>query len=137
MPGKAESAMIRARIAPKLKEEVEAILAEVGLSASDAIRMYYRQIKMHKGIPFDVKVPNTVTLEAMHDAETGSNLIRFESAEDALASLGLYMAFLLVFHIQTMKPKVGFTKTYTAPANQSYLAARLPICEICSTDKQK
>lgn len=91
MSVKTESATIRARIDPDLKEEVETILAEIGLSSSDAIRMYYRQIKLLRGIPFDVKIPapNPVTLAAMQDAETKTDLLQFDSAVDGLKALGL------------------------------------------------
>jgi len=46
------TAMIRARTKPSLKKKAEAILDKLGISASDAINMYYSQIVLHKGIPF-------------------------------------------------------------------------------------
>ena len=81
--------MVRARIEPNLKQNAERILESLGLSASDAIRMFYKQIELQNGIPFDVKVPNAVTLEAMKDAENKSNIVEYSSAEAGLLSLGL------------------------------------------------
>ena len=57
----AKTAMIRARTEPSLKEEVENILEKLGMSSTEAINMFYRQVKLRKGLPFDVRIPNKVT----------------------------------------------------------------------------
>ena len=54
----AKSANLYARIEPDLKENAEAILNVLGISASSAITMFYKQIVMHNGIPFELKIPN-------------------------------------------------------------------------------
>lgn len=54
----AKSANLYARIEPNLKENAEAILNVLGISASSAITMFYKQIVMHNGIPFELKIPN-------------------------------------------------------------------------------
>jgi len=82
-----KTAMIRARVEPELKEQVEAIFEKLGLSASEAISVFYRQVKLQKGLPFDVKIPNRTTRKAMKDAEQGKNLRYFKSKEDFLRSL--------------------------------------------------
>ncbi len=51
-PKGAKTGMIRARVAPELKAEAESILAQIGLSSSDAIRMFYSQVTMRRGLPF-------------------------------------------------------------------------------------
>lgn len=53
-----KSANLYARIEPNLKENAEAILNVLGISASSAITMFYKQIVMHNGIPFELKIPN-------------------------------------------------------------------------------
>ena len=53
-----KSANLYARIEPDLKENAEAILNVLGISASSAITMFYKQIVMHNGIPFELKIPN-------------------------------------------------------------------------------
>ena len=52
-----KSAMIRARIDPKLKKQAEAVLKSLGLNASEAISIFYSQIRYKQGIPFEVKIP--------------------------------------------------------------------------------
>lgn len=53
----AKSANIYARIEPDVKEQAENILSALGISASNAINMFYKQIIMHRGLPFEVKLP--------------------------------------------------------------------------------
>ena len=66
-----KTAAINARIAPDLKEDVESILARLGVTTTQAITMYFEQIRMNKGLPFSVRIPNDETLEAMREAEAG------------------------------------------------------------------
>lgn len=66
-----KTAAINARIAPKLKEDVESILARLGVTTTQAITMYFEQIRMNKGLPFSVRIPNDETLQAMREAEAG------------------------------------------------------------------
>jgi DNA-damage-inducible protein J len=84
----AQSGMIRARISPALKAEAESILDQIGLSPSDAIRMFYRQIAMRNGLPFEARVPNVTTLETLRDADSGRNLTRHGDADDLFRKLG-------------------------------------------------
>lgn len=53
----AKSANLYARIEPELKEQAESILAALGIPASNAITMFYKQIILQRGMPFDVKLP--------------------------------------------------------------------------------
>ena len=71
---------IQARISPDLKEAAELIFNQIGISSGEAIRMFYAQVKLHGGLPFDVRVPNVATLEAMEELETGGGQ-RFDSAQ--------------------------------------------------------
>jgi DNA-damage-inducible protein J len=77
-----QSGMIRARISPDLKAEAESILDQIGLSSSDAIRMFYKQITMRKGLPFEARIPNATTREALRDADEGRNLTHYADADD-------------------------------------------------------
>ena len=61
-------ATINTRVEPKLKIEAENILHQVGLSAAEAIRLFYKQICLHNGLPFEVKIPNSKTIKAMQNA---------------------------------------------------------------------
>ena len=53
----AKSANLYARIEPEVKEQAESILAALGIPASNAITMFYKQIILQKGLPFEVKLP--------------------------------------------------------------------------------
>ena len=53
----AKSANLYARIEPDLKEQAERILTALGIPASNAITMFYKQIILQNGLPFDVKLP--------------------------------------------------------------------------------
>lgn len=53
----AKSANLYARIEPDLKEQAETILTALGIPASNAITMFYKQIILRNGLPFDVKLP--------------------------------------------------------------------------------
>ena len=53
----AKSANLYARIEPDVKEQAETILNALGIPASNAITMFYKQIILQKGLPFDVKLP--------------------------------------------------------------------------------
>ena len=53
----AKSANLYARIEPDVKERAETILNALGIPASNAITMFYKQIILHNGLPFDVKLP--------------------------------------------------------------------------------
>lgn len=85
----AKSAMIRARTEQGLKHEVEKIFHTLGLSFSEAINLFLRQVKLHKGMPFDVALPNKTTLKAMKDVHTKHKLTKAQSIEDLFKKLGI------------------------------------------------
>jgi len=83
----AKEATARARMDADLKAEAESILAECGLNATQGINLFYRQIVLRRGLPFDVKVPNAESRRAMREIETGEGLVRFGSAEELFRDL--------------------------------------------------
>jgi len=62
-------ATVNTRIEPELKSEAESILHKVGLTSAEAVRLFYMQVCLHKGLPFEIKIPNKKTLKAMRDAD--------------------------------------------------------------------
>lgn len=54
-----KTAVITARIEPTLKQEVETVLGELGMTTSQAVLLYFRQIALQKGLPFPVKIPDS------------------------------------------------------------------------------
>ena len=69
-----KTAMLNTRIDPRLKNQAESILHKVGLSSAEAVRLFYKQICLHKGLPFEIKVPNSNTIKAMRDADEGKTI---------------------------------------------------------------
>ena len=84
-----KSASIHARIQPELKEEAEALLKELGLNASQAITLFYQQIKLTRGLPFVLRVPNETTRQTLDDTDAGKNLVYCRDAEDLFERLKL------------------------------------------------
>lgn len=70
----AKTEFIRARVEPELKAQAEEIFSKLGLSPTDAITLFYVQVILHEGLPFAVRIPNTETIEAIRQAETGEGL---------------------------------------------------------------
>lgn len=60
----AKSANLYARIEPDVKEQAESILSALGIPASNAINMFYKQIILQRGMPFDVKLPALRVIDA-------------------------------------------------------------------------
>ena len=76
-----KTATIRARVEPDLKREAETVFSELGLSATQAIRLFYKQVSLQHGLPFAVKVPNAETREALQQAYDGEDLTEHESLD--------------------------------------------------------
>jgi DNA-damage-inducible protein J len=81
-----KSAVVHSRIQPEIKAKAEGILQRLGLSPTEAIRMFYTQIALRNGLPFDVAIPNEVTIEALEDSRGGRKLEQFDSAEELFES---------------------------------------------------
>jgi DNA-damage-inducible protein J len=82
----ADNTIVRARIDGRIKDEASAVLASIGLTASDAFRMMMTRIAREKALPFEPLVPNEETIAAMREARRG-NLPRFRTVEDLMKDL--------------------------------------------------
>lgn len=80
---------IRARVDAQLKAEAEAVLSELGLSSSDAIRLFYTQVILRQGLPFAVAVPNAETRRAIRDVERGRGLTKYQDTQEMFDKLEL------------------------------------------------
>lgn len=71
-----KSANLYARIEPDVKEQAEGILAALGIPASNAINMFYKQIILQRGLPFEVKMPSVrpVDMSALSESELDTEL---------------------------------------------------------------
>lgn len=84
-----KAAMVRARIEPALKTQTEELLQRLGLTASQAITLFYRQITLRKGLPFDVVIPNARTRKVLAATDAGKGLVRAKNTKDLFAKLGI------------------------------------------------
>ena len=78
--------VVRARIEPALKKRATAVLAEMGLSVSDAIRLLLTRVAAEEALPFEVRTPNAKTRAAMKAVEAGETR-SFGSIDDLMADL--------------------------------------------------
>ena len=84
-----KAATVRARIEPSLKDDVEKLFNKMGLTTTEAINLFYRQVKLRNGLPFNVVIPNKTTEKVFKDTDASRNLIRCEDADDMFNKLGI------------------------------------------------
>ena len=82
-------AVVRARIDGRVKEEAAAVLAEMGLSVSDAIRMMLVRVAAEKAMPFEVRVPNAKTAAAMRASDRNEGITHAKDADEMFRKLGI------------------------------------------------
>jgi len=82
-----KTSTVHARIEPDLKNEAEELFRELGLSATQAITLFYKQVQMRKGLPFDVILPNKATRKTFEDTDAGRNLTVCQDVNDMFNKL--------------------------------------------------
>lgn len=84
-----KSAMVRARVQPTLKDHAETILRRLGLNATQAITLFYRQVELRDGLPFDVVIPSATTKRTFEATDSGRDLVVCKDADDMFEKLGI------------------------------------------------
>ena len=84
-----KTATVRARIQPKLKEEAEAVFQRLGLSTTQAITLFYKQVQLREGLPFEIAFPTPGTKRTFESTDAGHGLIVCEDADDLFEKLGI------------------------------------------------
>jgi DNA-damage-inducible protein J len=84
-----KTSSVRARIEPELKGKAEHIFQQLGLTTTQAITLFYRQVELKKGLPFDVAIPNEITRKTFSDTDAGRDLIICNDTEDMFKKLGI------------------------------------------------
>ena len=84
-----KTAVISARIDPDLKRSAEEVFKKLGLTATQAITLFYKHVELEHGLPFAIRIPNDVTAEALEQARTRQNLESFNTLEDLFKDLGI------------------------------------------------
>lgn len=82
-----KSAYVSVRIRPEIKSETETILNSLGITPTEAITMFYCQIRMRRGLPFSVEIPNAETLKTINDAWAGNNIHKVNNVEELRAEI--------------------------------------------------
>ena len=85
----AKAAAISARMDPELKRNAERIFKKLGLTTTQAITIFYKQVELQRGLPFGVQIPNETTTQALEEAKTRQNLANFNTLDDLLEDLGI------------------------------------------------
>lgn len=83
----AKTAVIQARIDPAIKEQAQEVFETLHISMSEAISLYLTQVALHRGIPFEIRIPNRVTLAAIQDTEEKRNLRAVESVDELFGEI--------------------------------------------------
>ena len=84
----AKTEMIHVCVEPELKSQAEAVFSELGLSPTEAIRLFYIQVSLHRGLPFAARIPNAETIEALRQARTGEGLTEYADLAGLKAKRG-------------------------------------------------
>jgi DNA-damage-inducible protein J len=80
------TAMIHVRIDPELKSRASETLDAMGLSLSEAVRVFLTRVATDQAFPFELRVPNAQTIAAMEAGERGE-VVKFDSVEALMADL--------------------------------------------------
>jgi len=83
------NAFVRSRINSRRKDHVGRILKKLGMNHSEAINLFYAQIELLEGLPFNVRIPNELTQKVLSDSKKGKNLKGFHTKEEFFEDLGL------------------------------------------------
>ena len=85
----AKTSTVRARIEPDLKDKAEKVFHKIGLTSTQAITLFYKQVELRNGLPFDIVIPNKTTLRTFNDTDAGKNLVVCKDTNDMFKKLGI------------------------------------------------
>ena len=84
-----KTSTVHARIEPDLKDRAEQVFQDLGLTPSRAITLFYKQVDLRQGLPFDIVIPTATTKRTFDDTDAGRNLIVCRGVDDMFDKLGL------------------------------------------------
>ncbi len=82
-----KTSTVRARIEPKLKKEVEDLFHGLGLSTTEAINIFYYQVKLKQGLPFPIVIPNEITKKVFKDTDQDENIVHCSDVNEMFDQL--------------------------------------------------
>ncbi len=74
---------------PELKNKAESVFRKLGLTTTQAITLFYKQVELRNGLPFEVAIPNETTYRTFTNTDVGRDLIICEDADDMFKKLGI------------------------------------------------
>jgi DNA-damage-inducible protein J len=81
-----KTAVVHARIEPQTKRKVERVLHKLGITPTEAIRIFYYQISLRGGLPFAVEIPNERTVATLEKSRRGEGIKEFDSLDEMFES---------------------------------------------------
>jgi addiction module RelB/DinJ family antitoxin len=81
-----QTATVHARLDSTTKKRSEAILKQIGMTPTEAVRLLYRQIALRGEFPIELRVPNALTASVLSKSDKDEEVERFDSLEDLTAS---------------------------------------------------
>jgi DNA-damage-inducible protein J len=76
-----KTAVVHARMEPQTKHKAEEVLSRLGITPTEAIRVFYRQIALRGGLPFSVTIPNERTAATLRKSRRGQNIETFDTLD--------------------------------------------------------
>ena len=83
------NAFVRARIDQTLKNDAAAVLADMGLTVSDVIRIVLTRVAKEKALPFEMRIPNKLTQKTLERSEHGEDVHQANDVNDLFKQLGV------------------------------------------------
>ena len=80
-------ATVNVRVDAHTKNQAQDILRALGMNLSEAVSLFLRQIIFNRGIPFEVKIPNELTMKTVDKSERGEGLHEVKSVEELMKEL--------------------------------------------------
>ena len=86
IPGMNQTATVHARIDRKTKKTSERVLQQIGMTPTEAVRLFYRQIALRKEFPLELRIPNRLTAATLDKSDRGEDIESFQTLEKMAAS---------------------------------------------------
>ncbi|MBI2438133.1 MAG: type II toxin-antitoxin system RelB/DinJ family antitoxin [Lentisphaerae bacterium] len=84
-----KTSTVRARIQPELKNHAESVFHRLGLNATQAITIFYKQVELRGGLPFELAIPTSTTRQTFDSTDAGRDVIVCKDADDMFKKLGI------------------------------------------------
>jgi DNA-damage-inducible protein J len=78
---------VQVRVDKQTKNQAQRIFRVLDISMSEAVKLFLRQVALHRGIPFDIKIPNALTDKTLRESEEGIDLHRVSSVDQLFEEL--------------------------------------------------